>query len=67
MKIRETVSNNLELNKYYLEHDLEQYLKGFSHRSDISGSANIQALYLKRYLMKNNFIIMFLKVLDTNY
>ena len=54
MKIRETVSNDLDLNKYYLEHDLEQYLRGFSHRiGQISCVMLISAITFKHRNSKN--------------
>ena len=35
MKIRETISNDLDVNKCYPEHDSEQHLRGFNCRSGI--------------------------------
>jgi len=34
MKIRETISNDLDLNKCYPEHEPKQYSRSFSHWSD---------------------------------
>ena len=33
MKIRETISNDFNLNECYPEHNPEQHLRGFSYRS----------------------------------
>ena len=41
MKIKETISSDLDLNKCYSGHDSEQHSRGFSRRSDILGNANI--------------------------
>jgi len=41
MKIRETISSDLDLNKCYSGHDPEQHSRSFSCRSDILGNANV--------------------------
>ena len=40
MKIRGIIYNNLDLNKYYQGHDLEQHSRGFSHRLNILNNSN---------------------------
>jgi len=54
MKIREITSNDLD--KYYLDHDPEQYLKGFNRCSDILLICNANAsgaVTCKSYNSKN--------------
>ncbi|KYN09524.1 hypothetical protein ALC57_18362 [Trachymyrmex cornetzi] len=41
MKIRETISNDLDLNECYLGYDPEQHSRGLSHRSDTLRNANV--------------------------
>jgi len=54
MKIRGTTSNDLNFDKCYPDHDLE-HSKGFSHRSDTLGNANIGSTVIcKPYNSKNN-------------
>jgi len=44
MKIRETISNDLHLNKCYSGHDLERHSKGFSRRSDTLRNAKASGI-----------------------
>ena len=46
MKIRKTISSNLDLNKCYSEHDPEQHLRGFSHQLDILRNANADGIVI---------------------
>ena len=55
MEIRVIISNGLDLNKCYLGHDLERYLRGFSHWSDTLRNANVGGtITLKPYNSKLN-------------
>jgi len=40
MKIRDTISNDFDLDKYYPGHDPEQHSRSRSRRSDTFGNAN---------------------------
>ena len=54
MKIRGTISNDLDLDKCYPDHDPEQHSRGFSHRSDTLGNANAGgAVTCKSYNLKS--------------
>jgi len=46
MKIRETISNDLHLNKCYSGHDLERHSKGFSRRSDTLRNAKASGIVI---------------------
>jgi len=42
IKIKGTTSNDFDLDKCYPGHNLKQYLRGLSHRSEILGNTNTQ-------------------------
>jgi len=48
MKIRKTISNDLDLNEYYLAYDPEQ-LRGFIRRSDTLLNANAGDTVILKY------------------
>ncbi len=60
MKIRSTISNDLDLDKCYPDHDAE-HLRGFSHQLDTLDNANagsaVSCLIIRKYLMKMNLIM----------
>ena len=53
MKIRGTISNDFELDKYYSEHDSEQYLRGFNHQSGTCNANVCGAVTCKPYNSKS--------------
>jgi len=61
MKIKEIISNGLDLNKCYPSHDLEQYLRGY--RLNILGNANVSGalickLITRKVLNENNYSVL---------
>ena len=65
MKIKEIISNELDLNKYYIGHDSEQHSRGFNRRSDTlrnvhaGDTITFKPYNSKSYFMKKYFIIVF--------
>ena len=55
MKIKETLSNDFDLNKYYPGHDPEQHLRDFN-RSDTLRNANVSGtVTFKTYNSKGTY------------
>jgi len=54
MKVREIISNDLDLNECYSRHDPERHLRDFNCWSDTLGNANASsAVTCKSYNSKN--------------